>query len=90
MIVFAPQAAGPLFRVRESGGEVVPVTVLDEKRHETGHRWPCFLPDGKHFLFVTLPAKQGSFDVFVGSIDAKERKFLFAASSAPSTPSRGI
>ena len=83
VIVFAPQAAGPLFRVRESGGEVAPVTVLDEKRQETGHRWPCFLPDGKHFLFVTLPAKQGNFDVFVGSIDSHDRKFLFAASSAP-------
>ena len=32
-----------------------------------------FLPDGKHFLYVTLPAKQGKFDVFVGSIDSKER-----------------
>ena len=83
VIVMAPQAAGPLFRVRDTGGEVVPVTVLDEKRQETGHRWPCFLPDGKHFLFVTLPAKQGNFDVFVGSIDSKERKFLFAASNAP-------
>jgi len=83
VIVMAPQAAGPLFRVRDSGGEVVPVTVLDETRQETGHRWPFFLPDGKHFLFVTLPAKQGSFDVFVGSIDSKERKFLFAAGSAP-------
>jgi eukaryotic-like serine/threonine-protein kinase len=83
VIVFAPQAAGPLFRVRESGGEAVPVTVLDGKRQETGHRWPCFLPDGKHFLFVTLPAARGNFDVFVGSIDSKDRKFLFAASSAP-------
>jgi Tol biopolymer transport system component len=82
VIVFAPQAAGPLFRVRDSGGEVVPVTVLDEKRQETGHRWPYFLPDGKHFLFVTLPAKQGKFDVFVGSIDSTDRKFLFAANSA--------
>ena len=83
VIVMAPQAAGPLFRVRDSGGEAVPVTVLDESRQETGHRWPFFLPDGKHFLFVTLPARQGSFDVFVGSIDSKERKFLFPASSAP-------
>ncbi len=83
VIVFAPQAAGPLFRVNESGGELVPVTVLDENRKETSHRWPFFLPDGKHFLFVTLPAKQGSFDVFVGSIDSKERKFLFAANNAP-------
>ncbi len=83
VIVMAPQAAGPLFRVRDSGGEVVPVTVLDESRQETGHRWPFFLPDGKHFLFVTLPSKQGNFDVFVGSIDSTERTFLFAASSAP-------
>jgi Tol biopolymer transport system component len=83
VIVFAPESAGPLYRVRESGGEVAQVTVLDETRQETGHRWPCFLPDGKHFLFVALPAKQGNFDVFVGSIDSKERKFLLAASSAP-------
>ncbi len=82
-IVFAPEAAGVLYRVRESGGEPAPVTVLDESRQETSHRWPFFLPDGKHFLFVTLPPKQGKFDVFVGSLDANERTFLFGASSAP-------
>jgi len=83
VIVFAPESAGPLYRVRESGGDAAPVTVLDAERKETAHRWPYFLPDGKHFLYVTLPSKQGSFDVFVGSIDSKERKFLFAASGAP-------
>ena len=82
-IVFAPESAGPLSRVRESGGDVVPATTLDASRNETGHRWPCFLPDGKHFLFVTLPAKQGNLDVFLGSIDSMDRKFLFAAGSAP-------
>jgi eukaryotic-like serine/threonine-protein kinase len=83
MIVLAPQTAGPLYRVSERGGELVPVTELDASRKETGHRWPSFLPDGKHFLFVTLPAKQGNFDVFMGSIDSKERRFLFTASGAP-------
>jgi len=82
VIVFAPESAGPLYRVSEGGGEVAPVTVLDETRKETGHRWPWFLPDGKHFLFVALPWKQGNFDVFVGSIDSKERKLLLAATSA--------
>jgi serine/threonine protein kinase/Tol biopolymer transport system component len=82
VIVFAPESAGPLYRVSESGGEATPVTVLDAARKETGHRWPCFLPDGKHFLFVTLPAKQGNFDVFVGSIDSPARRLLLAASSA--------
>ena len=66
----------------KAGGEVRPVTDLDAAREETGHCWPDSLPDGKHFLFVALPPKEGNFDVFVGSIDSKERKFLFAASSA--------
>jgi serine/threonine protein kinase/Tol biopolymer transport system component len=82
-IVFAPESAGPLFSVRDSGGVAAPVTELDAERKETAHRWPCFLPDGKHFLYVALPAKQGSFDVFVGSIDSKERKLLLAAGGAP-------
>jgi len=59
------------FRVSEKGGEPVPVTELDTTRKETGHRWPSFLPDGKHFLFVALPAKQGNFDVFLASLDSK-------------------
>ncbi len=83
LIVFAPESAGPLYSVRDSGGELTPVTVLDAARRETAHRWPVFLPDGKHFLYVTLPAKQGKFDVFIGSIDSKERKFLLSAESAP-------
>jgi Tol biopolymer transport system component len=83
VIVFASESAGPLYRVRESGGDVAPVTALDTERRETAHRWPEFLPDGKHFLFVTLPSKQGHFDVFVGSIDSKDRKALLTADSEP-------
>jgi Tol biopolymer transport system component len=82
-IILAPGAAGPLVRVSEKGGDPAPVTQLDTTRKETGHRWPSFLPDGKHFLFVGLPAKQGNFDVFLASLDSKERRFLFVASSAP-------
>jgi serine/threonine protein kinase len=83
VIVVAPESAGPLYRVSERGGTLVPVTELDATREETGHRWPFFLPDGKHFLFVTLPAKQGNFDVFIGSLDSKDRRFLFTANGAP-------
>jgi len=59
------------------------VTTLDAANHETGHRWPCFLPDGKHFTYVTLPGQDLNFDVFVGSIDGGAREKLFSASSAP-------
>jgi len=83
VIVFAPESAGPLYRVRDSGGDVAPVTALDGERQETAHRWPEFLPDGKHFLFVPLPVKHGHFDVFVGAIDSKERKVLLTADAEP-------
>jgi Tol biopolymer transport system component len=83
VIVFAPVAAGPLFRVSADGGDPVEVVGPDSTRHETGLRWPWFLPDGKHFLFVSLPSRQGSFDVYLGSLDSKERKRLLASGAAP-------
>ncbi|HET9235210.1 MAG TPA: protein kinase, partial [Candidatus Eisenbacteria bacterium] len=54
-IVFCPAAEGPLYRVSAAGGTPTPVTTLETAAHETGHRWPWFLPDGKHFIYVVLP-----------------------------------
>jgi serine/threonine protein kinase len=67
IILFAASEAGPLFRVRESGGEVNAVTKLD--RHRT-HRWPVFLPDGRHFLFAAVgqPNVDG---IHLGSLDSQ-------------------
>jgi eukaryotic-like serine/threonine-protein kinase len=42
----------PIMRVAASGGTPVAVTRL-VKGSEVSHRWPHFLPDGKHFLYVT-------------------------------------
>ncbi|HEX4824450.1 MAG TPA: protein kinase [Candidatus Polarisedimenticolaceae bacterium] len=88
-IVFAPESAGAIYQVPQGGGDVRPVTALDASRKETGHRWPYFLPDGKHFLFVTMPADQGTFDVFIGSTSGPERTFLVKASGAPVYASPG-
>ena len=41
----------PLSRVSSAGGTVTTVTKLDKSRQEQTHRWPQFLPDGRHFLF---------------------------------------
>ena len=50
--------AGPIFRVSAAGGEPKPVTTLDESRGETQHRWPSFLPDGRHFLYLARGQQQ--------------------------------
>ena len=52
-IVFSPSFYAGLRRVDAAGGASQPVTTLDASRHETGHVWPMFLPDGRHLLFVS-------------------------------------
>src|SRR5262249_24578915 len=51
-IVFNPTNRAPLMRVRTSGGTPQQLTTLNEARQENSHRWPSFLPDGRHFLFT--------------------------------------
>jgi Tol biopolymer transport system component len=80
VIVFAPSPNGPLHKVRDSGGQSTPVTQLDTARGETTHRWPQFLPDGKHFLyFVRLGALGTSNEgngIRIGSLDGSPPKPL--------------
>ncbi len=83
VIVIAPAGEGPLFQVPADGGERRQVTSLDSTRHETAHRFPWFLPDGKHFLFVALPSRAGKFDVYVGSLDSPKRQHVMEAAGAP-------
>src|SRR5262249_23333236 len=52
VILFAPNGAAGLFRVSALGGAPVEVTQLDVKRLEMSLRWPVFLPDGSHFLYL--------------------------------------
>ncbi len=82
-IVFAPAGEGPVFRVSERGGEVTQVTALDTARHESAHRFPRFLPDGEHFLYASVPPKQGKHDIFLASVKGGAPKLLLTAESAP-------
>ena len=83
VIVFAPDAGGSLYRITASGGAPQPVTTLDGARKEYGHRFPSFLPDGKHFVYASLPGKAGKFDIFVGSLDDASRTQVGSMESTP-------
>ncbi len=51
-IVFAPvSTGGGLARVAANGGEVTALTAVDFAHGERSHRYPHFLPDGKHVMF---------------------------------------
>ncbi|HET6645921.1 MAG TPA: hypothetical protein VFH01_01250, partial [Pyrinomonadaceae bacterium] len=75
VIVFGPSPNNQLFQVPVAGGVPVPVTKLDPSRQEASHRWPHFLPDGRHFLFTVVggPQSQG---IYVTSLDGGETRRL--------------
>jgi Tol biopolymer transport system component len=83
VILFAPDALGGLWRVSSWGGFPVQLTTPDSSRSEAGHRWPVFLPDGKHFIYLAanFSGKPGINALFVGSIDNKEKHFLVNTSA---------
>ena len=75
-VLFAPRMQGPLLRVPATGGVPVPVTTLDSSLAEGTHRWPYFLPDGEHFLYVTTPERDGKFSLYVGSLRSDRRVYV--------------
>jgi hypothetical protein len=60
----------------------VELTKPDASRLETTHRWPVFLPDGKHFLYLGANFT-GHLEnaIFLGSLDSQERRWLVNTSA---------
>jgi serine/threonine protein kinase len=56
IILFCKQNFGPIWQIAASGGQTSPATRLD--KNETAHEDPYFLPDGKHFLYVSRQLSQ--------------------------------
>ncbi len=80
-IIFAPDVNDSIYRVSASGGEPAQVTTLDQSRQHFNHRWPYFLPDGRHFLFFARSSDGEYTGIYVGSLDSKELKFLLPGAS---------
>ncbi len=86
-IVFAPNLRAPLSRVAAIGGEPVPITSLDSSRTETAHLWPQFLPDGRHFLYLTWSDEPENRMIRAGSLDGDNAgEVLKAQSNIALTP----
>jgi Tol biopolymer transport system component len=80
-IVFTPTVNSPIYRVSASGGPISQLTTQDPSKNETTHRWPWFLPDGRHFIFLAgstfTPSESATNSILMGSLDSKETKLLF-------------
>jgi eukaryotic-like serine/threonine-protein kinase len=82
-IVFAPIATGPLRAVSAEGGDAVDLVLPDSTKRETSLRYPAFLPDGKHFLFSSLPRAQGQYCIWLGQLGTGSRRLVMKAEATP-------
>ncbi len=86
-IVFAGSFRKGLETVRAGGGTPTPLTTLDEARHEKSHRWPVFLPGGRHLLFLAQTGEATSKDdastIEALTVATGARTRLVAANSSP-------
>ncbi len=90
-IVFAPASISGIFRVPASGGEPVAVTRIDTAAKEAAHRQPEFLPDGRHFLFVSMNSQSDQTAILVGDVQSsaesqKPRRLMAGASHVAYAP----
>ncbi len=59
VILYTPSYLGPIYQIPAGGGKGRPATLGDETQART-HRYPHFLPDGDHFLFLDRGTTSGS------------------------------
>lgn len=71
-------AAGTLInRISSDGGQATPITKLEPK--EEADRWPYFLPDGRHFLYLSDAYRTEEHHLKVGSLDSKDSPRLLSS-----------
>jgi eukaryotic-like serine/threonine-protein kinase len=70
-------------RVSATGGTPAAITRIDTTQH-TSHRWPFFLPDGKHFLYAAIhhdASKAANNAIYYASLDGSQDRLLFRSQS---------
>ena len=80
-ILFSPEERSPIYKVNAHGGTPTPVTSLVAGRHQA-HRWPQFLPDGRHFLYMPWTDGSTTREVTLASLDGAPTRILFESQSA--------
>ena len=87
VILYSPDAGGPIWRVNVDGSGVAVLTDKLQVAGEASHRFPVFLPDGDHFVFWA-----GNFDnapddkangIYLSSLTKGGKTLLVSALSSP-------
>jgi len=85
VILFTPsgQLGYGLYRISASGGTPTQITFPDRDHGEDSHRWPLFLPDGIHYLYLAMNISTPNIptSTYVGSLNSNERTFIVHSAS---------
>ena len=81
LILFSPNVSQPLYEIAAAGGSAKPLTQMDASREEVTHRWPIFLPDGKHYLFFVRAANQAATGIYGGSLGSDQHTLIVSSST---------
>jgi len=84
VIVFSPSSTNlvALQRVAAAGGVPADVT-----KNKGDFRFPSFLPDGRHFIYVVRRGTSETDGIHLGSLEGTDRRLLADVSSAVFVPS---
>src|SRR5437870_1103433 len=81
VIVFSSGWTGGLSRVSAAGGSATEITVPDKQAGELSHRYPWFLPDGRHYLYTAVNTDPGKSGLYFVDLETKTRHLVLAANS---------
>jgi Tol biopolymer transport system component len=70
-ILFGSLNAGLSKVSSQGGGHAEAVTTLNAAKGEVSHRWPVFMPDGRHYVYVVQPDNTMRFGT-LGSTETKD------------------
>ena len=90
VIVYNAVNDGPLLQVPATGGVPRPLTTLDVTKHENSHRYPTFLPDGRHFLYFIRSNDREVRGIYLGSVERPQERIRLVASDFSGVYSPGI
>ncbi len=81
-ILFSTHFGGPLSAVPAAGGTLTEATALDATAGEVHQNQPCFLPDGRHYVYFSANADMSRKAIRLGSLGSKETRPLFESDSS--------
>jgi eukaryotic-like serine/threonine-protein kinase len=81
VILFAPGIHDVIYRVPDGGGQPVAVTKVQKPGGFAGGRWPYFLPDGRHFLYVGVEGDNPRGKVYAAALDSPDPKLIVEENS---------